>query len=74
MNFIVGLLLKHLNEEQAFWVFTHIAENLLPLDYYSAMIGIMVDQKVFEHILRASFPKMVAHMNKHNYQLDLIAF
>ena len=43
MNFIVGLLLKHLNEEQSFWVFTHICENLLPLDYYSGMIGIMVD-------------------------------
>lgn len=43
MNFIVGCLLKYLNEEQSFWVFTHMVENHLPLDYYSSMIGIMVD-------------------------------
>ena len=48
MNFIVGNILKYLNEEETFWVFTHIVENHLPLDYYSGMIGIMVDQRVFE--------------------------
>ena len=74
MNFIVGKIIKYLTEEQTFWVFTHMTENQLPLDYYSGMIGIMVDQKVFEHILKASFPKMVHHMQKHFYQLDLIAF
>lgn len=74
MNFIVGAILKYLNEEETFWVFTHICENLLPLDYYSGMIGIMVDQKVFEHLLTQAFPKMVNHMQNHMYQLDLIAF
>jgi hypothetical protein len=55
MNFLVGNLLKYLSEEEAFWVFVSINENLLPIDYYSDMLGIIVDQKVFENILTQNF-------------------
>jgi len=43
MNFIVGNLLKYMNEEESFWVFVSICENILPIDYYSDMLGILVD-------------------------------
>ena len=43
MNFIVGNLLRYMGEEEAFWVFVSITENLLPIDYYSDMLGILVD-------------------------------
>lgn len=43
MNFIVGTLLRYMNEVESFWVFVSIAENILPLDYYSDMLGILVD-------------------------------
>lgn len=43
MNFIVGNLLRYMNEEEAFWVFVSIVENSLPIDYYSDMLGILVD-------------------------------
>jgi len=59
MNFIVGNLLKYLNEEETFWIFVSIAEINLPIDYYSDMLGILVDQKVFEEILKEKFPKLV---------------
>ena len=62
MNFIVGNLLKHLNEQESFWVFVSITENILPLDYYSDMLGILVDQKIFEELLIERYPKLVAHM------------
>lgn len=74
MNFFAANLLKHLNEEESFWVFTSICENLLPLDYYSDLLGILTDQRVFEILLIEKYPKLVAHMQNHQYQLDLIAF
>lgn len=40
MNFIVGRLIKYLNEEESFWVFTMIIESILPIDYYTKMIGV----------------------------------
>lgn len=74
MNFIAGNLLKYLNEEQSFWLFVSIVENILPLEYYADLLGILIDQKIFESILTERMPKLVSHMQKHNYQLDMIAF
>ena len=65
MNFIVGNLLKHLNEEESFWVFVQIVENMLPIDYYSHMLGILTDQRIFNNLLTKKFPKLVAHMQYH---------
>ena len=73
MNFIVGNLLKYLEEEEAFWVFAQAAETILPIDYYCGMLGILIDQKVFEFLLEETFPKLVAHMRAHSYHLDMIA-
>ena len=67
MNFIVGNLLKILNEEETFWVFVCITETILPIDYYSDMLGILIDQKVFEQLLTKENPKLVAHMEECNY-------
>ena len=44
MNFIVGRLLQFMNEEEAFWTLTMIIETILPIDYYSNMVGVLVDQ------------------------------
>lgn len=43
MNFIVGRLLRFMDEEEAFWTLTMIIETILPLDYYSNMIGVLID-------------------------------
>ena len=72
MNFIVGNLLRYLNEEQTFWVFVSMTESILPIDYYSDLLGIMVDQKVFETLLKESYPRLVTHMQNNNYVLELI--
>lgn len=44
MNFIVGRLLQFMNEEEAFWTLTMIIETILPIDYYSNMVGVLIDQ------------------------------
>lgn len=43
MNFIVARLLKYLNEEEAFWALCMIIESIQPLDYYSNMVGALID-------------------------------
>lgn len=47
MNFIVGRLLQFMNEEESFWTLCMIIETILPIDYYSNMIGVLIDQKIF---------------------------
>ncbi len=43
MNFIVGRLLRFLDEDEAFWVLTMLLETILPLDYYANMVGVLID-------------------------------
>jgi len=33
-----------MSEEEAFWTLTMIIETMLPIDYYSNMVGVLVDQ------------------------------
>jgi hypothetical protein len=44
MNFIAGRLLQYLNEEETFWALCQIIETMLPPDYYSNMVGVLIDQ------------------------------
>lgn len=43
MNFIVAKLLTCMDEENAFWVMAQTVECILPLDYYSNMLGVLID-------------------------------
>lgn len=59
-NFIVAeILLSGFTEKQGFWLLVYILEVLLPLDYYTAMIEIMVDQKIFLELLRIELPDVI---------------
>ena len=31
------------DEEEAFWIFAMMVESMLPLDYYSNMVGVLID-------------------------------
>jgi len=44
MNFIVGRMLQYMNEEEAFWTLTMILETMIPMDFYSNMVGALIDQ------------------------------
>lgn len=74
MNFIVGRLLKFMGEEEAFWTTTMILETVLPLDYYSNMIGVLIDQKVFFELLKKKLPDVVEHLSKMHFDPSLLAF
>ena len=43
MNNIVARLIASMDEEDAFWTFCQTIEQLLPLDYYSNMLGVLVE-------------------------------
>jgi hypothetical protein len=74
MNFIVGRLLKFMDEESAFWTLTMIVETILPLDYYSNMVGVLIDQKVFSYLLKEREPELCEYMSRMNFDPSLLAF
>lgn len=43
MNFLTARLLVFLSEEEAFWTLTSMIEQMLPIDNYSNLVGVLVD-------------------------------
>ena len=72
MNFIAGHWLEYLNEEEAFWVVCSIIETIFPINYYSMMIGTMVDQRILKKMVKVIFPDIINHLKKLDMQLHPI--
>jgi len=58
-NLIVAKLLLIFEEEDAFWLFVQIIENILPCEYYSELVGIMGDCSLCLKILYESNKKVM---------------
>jgi hypothetical protein len=61
-----------MQEEEAFWTLVQIVENILPIDYYSNLLGVLIDLKVFKSIMRDRLPKLCQHLEKFNFDLDIL--
>jgi hypothetical protein len=51
-----------------------IIETIMPLDYYSNMVGALLDQKTFSDILKERMPDLYEHLEDVGYGTQLIAF
>ena len=49
------LLLKYVDEENAFWIFTLILETILPIDYYSHLMNIKAHADVIDRLIKEKY-------------------
>ncbi|XP_019291234.2 TBC1 domain family member 8B isoform X2 [Panthera pardus] len=62
MNILTSVLLLYAKEEEAFWLLVAVCEWMLP-DYFNRrIIGALVDQAVFEELIRDHFPQLTERM------------
>ncbi len=73
LNFIVAHLLRHLSEEQAFWTLCCLIESILPIDYYCAMIGVLIDQRLFLQLIHDIMPQLAVYLDKLNLDPSLVS-
>lgn len=74
MNFIVGMMLLFMSEEDAFWLLCAMMQpEFLPADNYAhAMVGTQVDQLVFQRLIERELPELAAHLIDCGIQIHLI--
>jgi hypothetical protein len=73
MNYICALLLFHMEEEKAFWVFTSLLEDIIPNNYYvPSLLGGRVDQQVFQSCIAWKLPRVFAAFRATNTLLEPI--
>ncbi|KAI9325982.1 rab-GTPase-TBC domain-containing protein [Zopfochytrium polystomum] len=71
MNIVVSVLLIYMTEEQAFWVLTVLSDRMLPQYYSTNMVGAVVDNHVFEHLVHKFMPILSDHFKKYEIQLSV---
>ena len=63
MNFIVSFLLTmQFTDEEVFWLLNCLMENFTPFNYYTNMMGVAVDLKIIEAIIKIKEPKLYAKL------------
>lgn len=61
-----------MTEEEAYWTFTCIIENLMPLDYFQHMLGARVDQRIIEALIKEKFPRLQEHFEDNGYMASMV--
>jgi len=73
LNFLVGILLLHFDEDEAFWMLVVILEEILPADFYNPQLkGVRTDGKVLDSLIQFYLPKI--HKKFQDLQMDTSPF
>ena len=61
-----------MSEEEAFWTLVQMVEVYLPIDYYSNLLGVLIDLKVFKDLMNRRLPNLCQHLDNFNFDVDLL--
>ena len=62
------------NEEQAFWLYAQVMEKILPILFYSELVGIVVETTLIENLISVYFPKLYNYLQENNFNIPLRNF
>ena len=75
MNFLVArLLLVIENEEEVFWIFVQILENILSLLNYQELTGVIIETTLIETLMSYYLPELSQFLKKKDFSMSLSNF
>eukprot|EP01133_Synstelium_polycarpum_P005265 gene5265-6098_t len=73
MNVVAGIMLMYMTEEAAFWVLCRVCEVFLRDYYVQAMIGSIIDQKIFAHLVNQHLPDVYNHLERIGLPINILS-
>lgn len=59
MSFLVNFMIDNgFSNQNSFYLLMNLIENIFPLDYFTTMEGLVVDQVIFKNMIQFYLPKM----------------
>lgn len=75
MNFLVARLILIIeNEEEVFWIFVQIVENLLSLLNYQELTGVIIETTLIETLISYYLPELNSFLKKKDFTITLSNF
>ena len=73
MNFVAASILLFVSaEDDAFWLLSHIVEEVLPDHYVQSMIGHTIDRQVTEQLVELHLPALSEHLRELGLSMPFI--
>lgn len=73
MNFIAGVLLLFMGEQDVFWCLAAVVEDKLPGYFSVAMVAPQVDQLALNHLVAEQLPTLAALFAGHGIELTSVS-
>ena len=73
-NFIVGRFLRIMSEEEAFWMLAMLLENFIPLDYYSKLVGVIIDHSCLNELIETRMQDLCEHLKEAFFDPKIVTF
>ena len=75
MNFLIARLILIIeNEEEVFWIFVQIVENLLSLLNYQELTGVIIETTLIETLISYYLPELNSFLKKKDFTITLSNF
>ncbi len=73
MNFLIATVLLHVEaEEDAFWLLSHLVEEVLPDHFVHSMIGHTIDRQVMDQLVERRLPTLSLHLRRLSLSMPFI--
>jgi hypothetical protein len=63
-----------MSEEEAFWMLTMLLESFIPIDYYSKMVGVLIDHNVLNALIEEKMPDLFEHLQECFFDPKIVTF
>ncbi len=71
MNLLCAHLLLFMAEEDAFYLLCAVIEDLNPNVYRRSLVGALVEQQIFEQMVKNMYPRLAKHIETQGFDLSI---